>query len=140
MGQSLAFRKIRSDVLGAAQSVPPGCLTTYGHIGDHLEVQPRHVSYILATLTNEERRSVPWHRVTGKDGLLSAANGERLAAQSAALHAEGHLIHDNKVADFASKLHAWPPRKLRPGGPERGPYSDPQTPPLFPPRGADATG
>ncbi len=132
---SLAFRKIRSDVLGATQAVPEGRITTYGIVGDYLEVMARHVSYILAMLSEEERAGVLWYRVVGAEGRLSTKNRARLDVQIAALLREGHVVKANRVEDFEDKVFGWPQRKLVPGQVLRQAYSDPATPLLFPPKG-----
>lgn len=132
MGRSIAFEKIRSDVLGAATSVPPGRVTSYAVIGDHLEVMARHVSYILATLTEEEQECIPWHRVTGVGGKLSTTNASRHRVQVQRLKAEGHAIRAGVVAGFEEKVWSWPARPDGPGRNDRKPYADPETPLLFP--------
>jgi methylated-DNA-protein-cysteine methyltransferase-like protein len=132
MSRSVAFEKIRSDVLGAAASVPPGRVTTYALIGDHLEVMARHVSYILATLTDEEQERIPWHRVTGVGGKISTTNASRHRVQVQRLKAEGHAIRAGAVARFEEKSWSWPARPFGPGPHHRKPYADPETPLLFP--------
>lgn len=132
MPRSLAFRKIRSDVLGATAVIPRGRVSTYAAIGGHLEVMARHVSYILAQMTEDERERVPWHRVVAKDGSLSDRNAARRKEQQALLEAEGHRIVGGKVAGVPSKLFAFPQPGLKS---RRGPYSDPRTPLLYPPNG-----
>jgi methylated-DNA-protein-cysteine methyltransferase-like protein len=136
MPRSLAFQKIRSDVLGATAAIPRGRVSTYAAIGDHLEVMARHVSYILAQLTEEERAQVPWHRVVAKDGSLSDRNAARRKEQQALLEAEGHRIVGGKVAAFADKLFAFPQSGLKS---RRGPYADPATPLLYPEQGPGAS-
>ena len=132
MSRSIAFEKIRSDVLGAATSVPPGRVTSYALIGDHLEVMARHVSYILATLTEEEQERIPWHRVTGAGGKISTTNASRHRVQVQRLKAEGHAIRAGVVAGFGEKSWSWPARPDGPGRNDRKPYADPDTPLLFP--------
>jgi methylated-DNA-protein-cysteine methyltransferase-like protein len=131
MSRSIAFEKIRSDVLGATASVPLGRVTTYALIGDHLEVMARHVSYILATLTDEEQERIPWHRVTGVGGKISTTNASRHRVQVQRLKAEGHAIRAGAVAGFEEKSWSWSARPAGPGRDVRKPYADPGTSLLF---------
>lgn len=131
MSRSLAFWKIRNDVLGATASIPKGCVSTYASIGDHLEIMPRHVSYILATLKEAEKASIPWFRVVAKDGTVSATNKQRQAAQIKLLQGEGHAFSQNRIIGFEDKLHRFPSADAKPLSRTRGPYSDPSTPTLY---------
>lgn len=113
--------------------VPAGKVTTFGLVGAYLEVMPRHVSFLLAKLTQEERRQIPWYRVVGAEGKLSTTSSARLSEQIKHLKAEGVEVVNNRVVDFERHLHTWPQWVAAPGRDRRGPYSDPGTPLLFPP-------
>lgn len=54
MPKSESFARIKADVLAIARAIPPGRLTSFWAIGSHLDGAPRHVAYILATLTLDE--------------------------------------------------------------------------------------
>jgi methylated-DNA-protein-cysteine methyltransferase related protein len=62
------FRLMKRAVLRAARFVPEGSVTTAAEIGRALNIPARHVAYILAMLTDEERASVPAYRVVPKEG------------------------------------------------------------------------
>ena len=91
--KSKAITRIRAEVLRIVASIPPGHFTTYGGIAVHMNVVPLHVGSALASLTEEEAASLPWHRVVGSDGRLSLMkNGKVSARQRARLEAEGMKI------------------------------------------------
>ena len=48
--ESSAFARIRTEVIRVVSGIPEGSFTTYGSIGGHLNVNPRHVAYFLARL------------------------------------------------------------------------------------------
>ncbi len=79
------YARIKRDVLLIMRSVPPGQVVTFADIGAHLDVMPRHVAHILATLDPMERETVPWHRAVRHDGAMSTRADE----QRALLRAEG---------------------------------------------------
>jgi methylated-DNA-protein-cysteine methyltransferase-like protein len=134
MSRSLAFQKIRQDILGATKSIPFGRVSTYADIGEHLEVMPRHVAYILATLSESEQDAVPWFRVVSKDGVLASANRERRRRQVEHLSAEGHEFDGFQLREFAAKKWGFPQGAHSVFGDRRGPYSDPKTPQRYPQR------
>lgn len=92
MPKSQAFIRIKSDVLGIVRDVPRGRVCTYAAIGRHLDVMARHVAYILATLTDDERLGVPWHRVVAESGAINRTKHGRGIEQCAALEAEGVTV------------------------------------------------
>ncbi len=134
--KSLAFAKIRSDSLAAVCEVPAGRVTTFAEVGRVLEVMPRHVAYIIATLSDSELGTIPWHRIVGDDGVLTkkqlAARGKehisRLRAEGVAIGADGRILNWPKVCWM------WDVVGEKIGGPSRGPYADPKTPLIFPPK------
>lgn len=104
MGGSAAYARIRHDVLAIAAAVPPGRLVTHAAIGAHLDVMPRHVAYILAMLTAEEKDRLPWHRVVGADGTIRKPR-PGATSQAALLLADGvSLGPDGRVADLQHRL------------------------------------
>ena len=102
MPRSSAFARTKSEVLAVVAAVPEGRVTTYGTIGRHLGVTARQVAYVLARLTDEESRGLPWYRVVASKGVVSSmklgAVGRR---QIERLRAEGVPVTPrNKVEDF----------------------------------------
>jgi methylated-DNA-protein-cysteine methyltransferase-like protein len=129
---SLAFARITAEVKAAALAVPLGRVTTYGAIGNHLQVTPRHVAFVMARLSPEESAEIPWHRVVGTGGKIRQPTAEELRHHRSRLLTEGLKVSaDGKIADFEAVLFTWPERADGPGRPVRGPYSDPRTRPLF---------
>lgn len=133
--RSLAFARIRAEVLAATSWVPKGRVTTYTAVGAPLGISARQVSHLLATLTDEERDLVPWHRVVGEEGLLSAANPARRQLQAAELEADGVRTEpgpsprDLRIEAFARRFFDASLRKAQPGPVPR--YADPHTRPRF---------
>lgn len=96
---------IKRDVLRITAAIPPGAVTTFGSIGDFMSVIPRQVAYILATLTDDEQRSVPWYRVVSEGGKLGTLKVNALGrSQEALLLAEGVAVRLEVVADFAARF------------------------------------
>jgi methylated-DNA-protein-cysteine methyltransferase related protein len=98
MAGSPFYARIKTDVLAIVASIPKGKVSTYSSIGEHLDVVPRHVAYILATLEPLEKVMFPWHRVVGNDGdlgkLKSSETGE---SQAELLNFEGVLVMANSI-------------------------------------------
>jgi methylated-DNA-protein-cysteine methyltransferase related protein len=98
MARSPAFARIKADVLRIVAAIPKSKVTTHRSIGQHLDVVPRHVAYILATLTAEEKISYPWYRVVSHDASLGvmkrAPDG---TPQSELLSSEGHVVAANAI-------------------------------------------
>ena len=108
MPKSEAFIRIKADVLSIVRDIPRGRVCTYAAVGRHLEVMARHVAYILATMTDEERTGVPWHRMVAESGAINRTKHGRGAEQRVALHAEDVVITlHGVVADLATVL--WTP-------------------------------
>lgn len=86
-------------MLAIVDAIPPGRVTTHRSIGEHLDVMPRHVAYILSQLDEASKRVHPWHRVVSADGSLGvqkrAPDG---ATQAALLRAEGVPVASNSLA------------------------------------------
>ncbi|MDI1314410.1 MGMT family protein, partial [Prosthecobacter sp.] len=62
-GKSVAFARIRAEVIRLVALIPAGQFTTYGSIAIHMNVIARHVATVLSHLTPEESAALPWHRV-----------------------------------------------------------------------------
>jgi methylated-DNA-protein-cysteine methyltransferase-like protein len=99
-------------VLAVVAAIPAGRVTTYGIIARHLHVTPRQVAAILATLTVQESRNLPWFRVVAAKGVVSSTKlGAVGRRQVARLRAEGISVTPrNKVEDFS--LVVWFPLEL----------------------------
>ncbi|MEM9072021.1 MAG: MGMT family protein [Myxococcota bacterium] len=101
MAKSIAFAGIKADVRAIVASIPKGRVTTYGAIGDHMTVMPRHVAYILATLDDSDANALPWYRVVGTEGRLGKKRtGPSGASQQSLLEDEGVTIDKKVVVEF----------------------------------------
>jgi methylated-DNA-protein-cysteine methyltransferase related protein len=99
MAGSPFYARIKGDVLAIVSAIPRGKVCTFSSIGEHLDVVPRHIAYILSTLEPLEMLQYPWHRVVGNDGNLgkpkSADTGE---SQAVLLALDGVLVVENSSA------------------------------------------
>jgi methylated-DNA-protein-cysteine methyltransferase related protein len=59
-------------VLTLVGTVPFGKVVTYGMVANELGYIARTVGWIMASLSEEEMISVPWHRVIGSGGAIPA--------------------------------------------------------------------
>lgn len=118
--------------MAATASIPPGRVTTYSALANHLEVVPRHVAFVLARLSPGEAAELPWHRVVAQGGVLRSGSEAGLRRQRSLLTQEGIRVIKDQIPDFTAHFFDWPPRPDRPGIAPRRKYSDPKTPPLFP--------
>ena len=87
MANSAAFQCIKGDTLAIVAKVPAGFVTTQSDIGRHIAVLPRHIAYIVATLDEAERETVPWWRVVADGGAVG--RHVRRDDQMARLRADG---------------------------------------------------
>ncbi len=88
--KSIAFMRIREEVIRLVGLIPEGKFTTYGSIAVHMNVQARHVAMVMSRLTEEEAQRLPWHRVVSADARLSPnMDAELRAVQRARLVSEG---------------------------------------------------
>jgi methylated-DNA-protein-cysteine methyltransferase related protein len=112
MPKSPAFMQIKEGVLEIASKIPVGHVTTYGAIGEHLNVMARHVAYILATLTFEEKLALPWYRVVADQGVITLGKvNARYRTQIEKLRQEGvQLTAENRVENFDALFS--PPSQL----------------------------
>lgn len=91
--KSAAFARIRAEVIRLVALIPSGKFTTYGSIAVHMNVMARHVAMVLARLTEEESRALPWHRVVGADARVSPNMDAALSSeQRRRLEAEGLVL------------------------------------------------
>lgn len=92
---SIASQRIRAEVIRLVALIPVGKFTTYGSIAHHMNIGPRQVAFVMARLTPEESRQLPWHRVVGADARLSPnIDAELRQRQWQRLEAEGMSIND----------------------------------------------
>ena len=101
--------RFKSRILAVVAAIPKGRVTTYGTIARHLRVTARQVAFILATLTVEESKRLPWFRVVAANGVVSSTKlGSVGRRQIARLRAEGVAVTPgNKVGNFHAI--AWSP-------------------------------
>ena len=59
MSKSIAFARIRVEVLRLVALIPEGKFTTYGSIAVHMNVAARHVAFVLGGMTEEEAATLP---------------------------------------------------------------------------------
>ncbi len=111
------FARIKADVLAIVAAIPAGRVTTFKAIGDHLDVMPRHVAYILATLSEPDVDIIPWHRVIPDNGTLG---GAKQAHRRGRLEEEGcSFSTTHEMADFqrqfitVSDLQSGVPKQVR---------------------------
>jgi methylated-DNA-protein-cysteine methyltransferase related protein len=115
MPKSPFFIRIKSDVLKIVSAIPKGKVCSYSSIGEHLDVVPRHVAYILAMLEPLEKIHYPWYRVVGGDGKLGKfKTSERGETQAELLIAEGVVVIDNSIEPSFAK-HFFSAEKLKSG-------------------------
>ena len=99
-------------VYKVVRRIPPGKVTSYGHIARMLGAPnaARAVGYALRALKDRQDdptyEGVPWHRVINSQGRISIVNREFGAEEQAArLRAEGVVVDDVYRVDMAR--YAW---------------------------------
>jgi methylated-DNA-protein-cysteine methyltransferase related protein len=115
MPKSPAFIRIKSDVLKIVSSIPVGRVCTYRSIGEHLDVVPRHVAYILSQLNISEKAQYPWYRVVSDDGGFGTLKlGFDGRPQSELLQEEGFIV-STKAITISFEKYFIPAAKLKSG-------------------------
>ena len=111
--KSVAFARIRAEVIRLVALIPEGKFTTYGSIAIHMNVVARHVATVLSRLTEEESAALPWHRVVSADARISPNMGAALSRkQRARLRAEGLKIdRQGFIQDCDAHFHVVGPRR-----------------------------
>jgi methylated-DNA-protein-cysteine methyltransferase-like protein len=106
MPRSDAFIRIKAQVLEVVAAIPEARLSTYQAIGEHLDVMPRHVAYILSQLDPASKQVYPWYRVVAADGSLGVPKrGPDGQTQAERLASEGIAVTANSVAtQLAARL------------------------------------
>src|ERR1043165_3524497 len=72
MPRARELNRSKPRVLTVLAAIPEGRVTTYGAIARYLDMTPRQVAFILATLTAEESEKLPWFRVVAANGVVSS--------------------------------------------------------------------
>jgi methylated-DNA-protein-cysteine methyltransferase related protein len=99
MPASPFFARIREHVLRLTAAVPEGKVCTYQSMGEHLDVMPRHVAYILSQLEDNEKFVYPWYRIVSSDGSLGRPKSNPDGtSQAELLRAEGIFVSGNRIA------------------------------------------
>lgn len=92
------------DVYDVVRLIPKGRVTSYGAIGEYLGAKrsARMVGFALNSLNHNAENQVPAHRVVNRKGELSGALAFENPSMAERLMAEGILVEDNVIKDFAS--------------------------------------
>lgn len=109
-------------VYSAVQEIPPGRVTTYGHIA-HLvgEAQrPRQVGVCLKHLSEDDdathnHNNVPWQRVINAKGIISPRSAPSSSQnQATALRAEGVTVTTGALGELMVDFleYGWFPEML----------------------------
>ena len=111
--KSLAFARIRAEVIRLVELIPEGKFTTYGSIATHMNAGARHVAFVMSGLTEEEAASLPWHRVVGSDARVSQSMPLKVARlQRKRLKAEGMKVNTQGFIQNADAHYHYPgPRR-----------------------------
>ncbi|KAK8133843.1 hypothetical protein PG984_005855 [Apiospora sp. TS-2023a] len=104
-------------VYSAVREIPPGKVTTYGHIA---KLRPRQVGVCLKHLSQDpdsrhNHDNVPWQRVINSKGLISPRSQPSGARnQAAALEAEGVEVSTGSLGELSVDFsqYGWFPRSL----------------------------
>lgn len=97
---SIAFQRIRAEVIRIVGLIPEGKFTTYGAIAVHMNVVARHVAFVMSRLTEEESERLPWHRVVGAEARISPkmdaarVQRERLENEGMKVNERGFILND----------------------------------------------
>ena len=129
--------QVRSEVLRLVAAVPCGRVTSADALAGSVGAPPLAIVNILERLSEDERDTVPWHRVVAKGGAIG--RGPHRDQQFARLVREGvmaspaGIVQDlarTMVVGFettaAGEIHLIPPtEQIKPGGRSRGMKSRP---------------
>ena len=95
--------RIRPEILALVAAIPAGRLTSCNAIGRQLDVSPRHVVTVLATLGERERQNLPWWRVVADGGAIGRHKWRE--TQIRYLQAEGIAVAPaGIVCDLAARF------------------------------------
>ncbi len=98
-------------VYAAVRGIPEGRVMTYGQVAALLGVPrgARAVGWALRALGAARQPGVPWHRVVGRGGRISARDGAGMAEQRRRLLREGIGFRGVRVAMERHALLDQPP-------------------------------
>ncbi|KAI1911840.1 Alkyltransferase-like protein 1 [Ophidiomyces ophidiicola] len=114
-------------VYAAVQEIPPGKVTSYGHIARLLGEPQRSrqvgmcLKYLPPESDDEQQQqqlyhngNVPWQRVINSKGMISPRGPGSAARQAAALEAEGIVVERNSMGEYRVDFadYGWFPRHL----------------------------
>jgi methylated-DNA-protein-cysteine methyltransferase related protein len=104
--QSPFFARIKAHVTVIVAAIPVGRVMTFKDIGEWLDVPPRHVAYILATLDPGEQPLIPWFRVVNEAGTVAAGRANAFGiSQQQLLADEGVTVApDGRILGFGQSL------------------------------------
>lgn len=89
--------QMRNDVIAIVNSIPEGRVCTYGAIARFLTISPRNVAFVLAGLSKEEAKYVPWHRVVSAGGWLNRDRKAGDNKQERRLRKEGVKVTGQRI-------------------------------------------
>jgi methylated-DNA-protein-cysteine methyltransferase related protein len=128
MSRSPFFARIKMQVTLITAAVPLGQVTTFKEVADWIAVPPRHVAYILATLSVEEEAQIPWFRIVADTGVVPTRSNSFGIEQRDLLREEGlSFLPDGSVSDFikvfipVAELQINLPKQSRPENAPQGP-------------------
>jgi methylated-DNA-protein-cysteine methyltransferase related protein len=85
-------------IIALVRDIPHGKVVTYGMVANHLGYIARTVGWIMASLSEEDMVTTPWHRVIGAGGTLPTLKyGFRGEEQIHKLEQEGFVWDKNKL-------------------------------------------
>jgi methylated-DNA-protein-cysteine methyltransferase related protein len=121
------YARIKRDTLAIVQCIPEGRLVTYKSIGGHLDVVPRHIAYILASLEPSEYARFPWFRVVLDQGLLGKEKvndlginqRELLALEGVIILPSGAIANFDELEVAVEQLNSGIPKQTRPANAPR---------------------
>ncbi|KAI0162484.1 MGMT family protein [Pestalotiopsis sp. NC0098] len=111
-----------ASVYSAVQEIPPGKVTSYGHIAKLVGTpqRPRQVGVCLKHLSHDQgarynNTNVPWQRVINAKGVISPRSRPSAAGdQAVALAAEGVVVTTGSLGELSVDFgeYGWFPRSL----------------------------
>jgi alkylated DNA nucleotide flippase Atl1 len=92
------YARIKGQILHILAQLAPGQVVLVAEVASALAVPPRHVAYILATLTEPERMVHAWHRAVGPSGAIGAH--KRRDDQIEGLRRDGIAVVGGRIVDL----------------------------------------
>lgn len=110
-----AERRMTHDVLALVAAVPPGRVVTIDLLAGRVGIISTVVITLINGLTEDERDSVPWHRVVAKGGAIG--RGPHRDAQFARLVREGVPVSPAGIVQDMARIAVT--ELIVPAGPAR---------------------